>query len=946
MKKIILSLLLICFCTIILHSQEKKTYSFKFKNNPIETALLEIESNSNYQFFFIQEWLKGINVTETYEQKTIDYILKDLLKKTVVNYYILDDNKIILSNNLAIDDQFNHERQNNILTTITDSINNVPSKPDIEVNIPVKDTLSKPTVTEISKPIISNPIKQQPTRIVSSSAINVGKENVNDTRKYYTLSGYVRNLNTNKPLENIVIKVKGKSIGTSSDSEGFYSLKIPKGKHTITTRSLNSIDFEQEIYLYNNGNLDLELIEKTEALGEVVIKADIDKNVREVITGVTKIDIEEIKNIPLVLGERDILKVATTLPGISNTGEGSNGYNVRGGKTDQNLILLDNASIYNPSHFFGIFSAINPFTTGSADIYKGHIPAEYGGRLSSVFKINSKNSRTDKIGGEVSVGPVTGNVALEIPVVKDKSGLIIGARTTYSEWILRSLDEESLRNSEASFFDLIAKYNHVINENNTITATAYYSKDRFSITSDSLYGYSNQLATVGWKHRYNEKHRSDITLTNSAYDFTIEFDGDFNRDFDLAYRNSETELKLKFNFDYNKNIDLIYGIASKLYTIKPGEFKPLNNDSEIVPLTIEEERGLESAAFISGNIELNEKLAIDVGLRYSFYAFLGEATQRRYDPNAPKNESTLIATETFGKNEFIKTFGGLEGRISARYFLLEDFSVKASFNNSYQYIHTLSSNTTVSPFDTWKLSDLNIKPQQAQQVTLGLFKNFDDTKYEVSLESYYKIYDNVLDYKVGAQLLLNETLETEVLQGEGRSYGIEFLVKKNRGRFNGWLGYTYSKTELKLDSPFAEERVNSGDYFPANYDKPHDFSAVINYKMTQRFSFSGNFVYQTGRPITYPVGTYIFNNAEFTLYSDRNKFRIPDYYRLDIGFNYEGNHKKNKIAQGFWNLSIYNVLGRNNPYSVFFVTENGEIKALQSSIFSIPIPTITYNFKF
>jgi hypothetical protein len=258
----------------------------------------------------------------------------------------------------------------------------------------------------------------------------------------------------------------------------------------------------------------------------------------------------------------------------------------------------------------------------------------------------------------------------------------------------------------------------------------------------------------------------------------------------------------------------------------------------------------------------------------------------------------------------------------------------------------LSTNTTVSPTDTWKLSDINIKPQRAQQIALGFYKNYNDNMYEFSVEGYYKTYNDILDYKVGAQLLLNETLETEVLQGEGRAYGIEFLIKKNKGVFNGWLGYTYSKSEIKLDSEFPEERVNGGDYFPANYDKPHDFSAVLNYKLTKRFSFSGNFVYQTGRPVTYPIGTYVFNGAEYVLYSDRNKFRIPDYYRLDIGFNYEGNHKIKKFAHSFWNISIYNVLGRNNPYSVFFVTDDGEVKAYQSSIFSIPIPTITYNFKF
>jgi len=712
------------------------------------------------------------------------------------------------------------------------------------------------------------------------------------------------------------------------------------------TRSLSTAGTQKKIVVYNDGEVNFSLKEKFETLAEILIEADADRNVKEVIAGVTKIEVAGIKNIPLVLGERDILKVAVTLPGISNTGEGSNGYNVRGGKTDQNLILLDDAAIYNPSHFFGIFSAINPFTTGNVNIYKGNIPAEYGGRLSSVFDIKTKDANTKKFSGEASVGPVTSNLILELPVVKDKSALMVGGRTTYSGWILRSLDEESLKDSEASFFDVILKYNHNINENNSIKTTAYYSKDRFSITSDSLYGYSNRLFSLGWQHKFNDNHKGNLTLTNSAYEFNIEYDGNNNGDFDLDYNNNETEAKFKFDYTLNDKTAFTYGLASKLYTISPGNFQPLNSDSDIVGLEIEGEKSLESSVFLSSKLDVSKKLGFDVGLRYSIYAFLGPGEQRIYEPNLPRNESTLIATEEFNNNEVVKTYNGLEGRLSARYFLAEDFSIKGSYNNTYQYIHTLSTNTTVSPTDTWKLSDKNIRPQRAQQASLGLYKNFRDNKYEVSLEGYYKTYDDILDYKVGAQLLLNETLETEVLQGEGKSYGIEFLVRRNENRWNGWIGYTYSRTFLKLDSQFAEERVNAGEYFPANYDKPHDFSAVLNYKLTQRFSFSGNFAYQTGRPITYPIGTYIFNGAEFTLYSDRNKFRIPDYYRLDIGFNYEGNHKKKKLAQSFWNLSIYNVLGRNNPYSVFFVTDDGQVKAFQSSIFAVPIPTLTFNFKF
>src|SRR5690606_36819612 len=323
----------------------------------------------------------------------------------------------------------------------------------------------------------------------------------------------------------------------------------------------------------------------------------------------------------------------------------------------------------------------------------------------------------------------------------------------------------------------------------------------------------------------------------------------------------------------------------------------------------------------------------------------GPSEQRIYEDNVPKSEGSLVTTQDYDKNEVIKTYGGPEVRVSARYFLMPDLSIKASYNNAYQYIHTLSNNTTSSPIDTWKLSDYNIKPARGTQYSLGLYKNFEENTYEVSLEGYYKRSQDILDFKVGAQLLLNETIETEVLQGEGEAYGVELLLRKS-GRLNGWIGYTYSRSFIKMDSPYAEERVNNGKYFPSNYDKPHDVSIVANYKFTRRYSISANFVYQTGRPVTYPVGRYTYNNAEYVFYSDRNAFRIPDYYRLDLGFNIEGSHKITQFVHSFWNFSIYDVLGRNNPYSVYFVTTDGEVKAYKTSIFSVPVPTITYNFKF
>ncbi len=907
-------------CLVAQNVNEKITISFT--GNSVEEALLQIEDITDYEFYYLSKWLDGISVSGDYQNISISEILQDIFKDTVVNFYILDGTRIILTQNSLVYDSLPKEYFGKI---IQDSIPEIKYD-DLNANAPL--------------------FINERTGGTTFQTVRIGREDRNSNRENFILTGKAINQKDGKPISDLAIVVQGKGIGTSTDSKGNYSILIPIGENILETRALGIQDSRTRVIIYNDGNFDFQLTESFEVLDEVVVQANRDRNVEQAITGVTLIEIEKIKNVPLVLGERDILKAAITLPGISNAGEGSSGYNVRGGRTDQNLILLDNGVVYNPTHFFGIFSALNPFSTGSAEIYKGHIPAEYGGRLSSVFDIRTKDGNTEKFSGEASIGPVTSNVVLETPIIKNKASLLVGGRATYSNWILRSLDEEQLNDSEASFFDAVAKYSHTINENNEFEATGYFSKDVFSITSDSIFDYSNRLVSLKWDHKFNDKSTLGLILSNSEYRFGIEFDGESNDDFDLGYINNETEFKMKMRYLYSDKHKFDYGIASKLYIVNPGSIDPLGSDSEVSSLTIPKERGLESAVFISDSYKVNDKLLIDIGLRFSFYAALGSSIQRIYPENGPRNSGTQSGTEEFGQNEVIKTYGGPEGRISARYFLAPDFSVKASFNNAYQYIHTLSNNTTVSPTDTWKLSDLNIEPQEAYQASLGFYKNFEGNKYELSLEGYYKGQKNLLDYKVGAQLLLNEAIETEVLQGDGKAYGVEFLLKKNEGKLNGWLGYTYSRSFVKLDSNFSEEIVNNGEFFPSNYDKPHDLSLVTNYKFTKRFSASANFVYQTGRPVTFPIGTFSFNNAEFVFYSDRNKFRIPDYYRLDLSFNMEGNHKIKKFAHSFWSFSIYNVLGRNNPYSVFFVTEDGNVKALQSSIFAIPVPTITYNFKF
>jgi hypothetical protein len=925
MKKILLFIFLICF-QLTKAQNTQDSLSISFNNITVKEAILKIEEKSGVSFYFLEDWFNTSKISGDYKNVELTAILTDILKKTDLNFYMLNANQIVLiKNNVIYDDLpsgfFGRKQE----------VVQVDEEVDGEQ---IEHRRDNPVFHEESAE------KQQ------IKTVNIGKKIKGDSQSRFTLRGTVTDLKSGKPIPNLALFVNSLEKGVVTDDEGYYEISLPPGTHILETQSFGSEDLLTRVVIYNSGELNLGLNENYEQLGEVYIESNTDANVVEVLAGTETIKFEEIKTIPLVLGERDILKVATTLPGITSAGEGSAGYNVRGGKSDQNLILLDNGVIYNPTHFFGLFSALNPFTSGEINIYKGSIPAKYGGRLSSVFEINTKNASTQEFGGEASIGPVTANLALEIPIVEEKSGLMVGGRATFSEYILKNLDEESLNNSEASFYDLVGKYHHNFDDKNKLEVTAYYSRDKFSVSSDSLYSYSNRPASFKYDHKFNNKHSGSFIFSNSDYKFIIDYENELQNSFRSGYRINESEVKFDMQYNLNTRHHFNYGISSKLYLVDPGEIEPLGDNSAILPLSIPEEKGLESAIFLEDSFKVTDQLTINAGVRYSLYASLGESSQRIYENGLPKNESTVIDTINYGNNEVIETYHGAEARISARYLLKPDLSVKAGYSNTYQYIHTLSNNTTISPTDIYKLSDANIEPQRATQYSFGVFKNFYDNMYEFSVEGYYKNSDNILDFETGANLFLNEYVETEVLQGEGRSYGVEFLLKKTKGRLNGWLGYSYSRSEIKLNTDFAEQDVNNGEYFPSNFDKPHDLSIVANYKVTKRFSFSANFAYQTGRPVTYPTGNFNFNGAEFVTYSDRNKYRIPDYYRLDVSFNVEGNHKIKKLVHSFWNISIYNVLGRNNPYSVFFVTKDGEIKALQSSIFSIPVPTITYNIKF
>ena len=913
MKKLIYLLVFILLPVLQVQAQ---TYSISFKDNTLKDALMLLEEKTGHKIYFEDTWLEENDKTFTvsFNNEHVTSILNDLLSETSLHFVALDGRIILTKNSIVYD-----ELPNNYFGNDNKIANSVPKK-----------------APKFIEEFTNN----------SESIIAIGKEKENTTGLSFTLEGVVKNFSKDQVVQDVIVYVKDKNLSVTTDKNGYYRLSLPYGLNIIETKGVGFNSERTKVFVYGDGTFNIEVLEDIEELETVVVNTNKKQNLKETTVGVTKVNVKEIKTIPMVLGERDVLKVATTMPGVSSAGEGALGYNVRGGKVDQNLVMLDDAVIYNPTHFFGIFTGINPYAIGAVNIYKGSMSVEHGGRLSSVIDISSKKIDLNKFSGEASIGPVTGNILLETPIIEKKTGVLFGMRSTYSDWILRSISSEATKKSEAGFYDGMVKIEHKLSDKGKIQATGYLSNDKFSIASDSVYEYNNKLVSLIWDQALNAKNKLITSVSNSQYSFNVQNQGDSNNNFDLGFNLSETKIKLKMNYNYNKRNLFQYGIEGKYYKIYPGYIRPLDPNSIVTVKEIASEQAAEGALFVSDIFKVNKKLSLDIGLRYSFFGALGESTQLVYDNSKPRSQETVLESRQYGKNEVIKTYAVPEVRVSARYLFTPDFSAKIAFNNTVQYIHMLSSNTTASPIDTWTLSNLNIEPQTGTQFSVGLFRNFKDDLYELSLEAYYKKMKNVLDFKTGADLLLNETIETETLIGKGKAYGAELLLKKKKGDLNGWLSYSYARTLLKIESPFSSEQINNGSFFPANHDRPHNLNVIANYKLTKRYSFSLSFNYQTGRPITYPVGKYEFSGEEYVLYSDRNKFRMPDYFRLDLGVNIEGNHKIKKLAHSFWNISVYNVLGRNNPYSIYFINKTGKVEGRQTSIFSMPIPTISYNLKF
>lgn len=918
MSKLISIAALFALLNSALYCQDDHVLQKSYHNQLFNDVADDLEQIYDLQFFYRSEWTDSLRVVQEERNESLSVLLERTLTPCGIHFY-LHGKQVFLSKEMKIDPSL----------LLSFRVAEAPAEPETVITFEEAAEEALPSASADRNRIIQ--IGTQEGRSDGSTA---------------TLNGYIREAATGEPILGAVVFNEETSTGVISDVNGYYVIELNKGRHLITYRSMGYQEEYRNVVLNGNGTLNLELEEKINQLKGVVITADKYQNVSGMQMGLNKIDVKTIKQVPAAMGEADVLKAALLLPGVQTVGEGASGFNVRGGSTDQNLILINGAPVFNTSHLFGFFSAFNPDVIQDFKLYKSGITADYGGRISSVFDISTRKGNRKRFSGMGGISPVTGRVVLEGPVIKEKVSMILGARSTYSDWLLKRINDPAIRNSSASFYDLNGNLNMDINTNNNLQISAYSSSDRFHLNSDTAYHYTNSNLVVNWKRIFNQKLLANFRGIFSNYAYEISSDTKPHQAFSMQYRIRYHELKTDFTYFPRQGHKMQFGASSIYYKLQPGSYSPAHEESLVASIHLENENALESSVYLSDEYHMTPELSLYGGIRYSFYAFLGPKTVYDYYQEVPLDPMNIHDTLQYGRGDFIQTYSGPELRLSLRYKLSGSSSVKVSYNRMRQYLNMLSNTTAVSPTDTWKLSDTHVRPQVGDQYAVGLYKDFRNQRIETSLEVYYKHIKDMIEYKGGANLIMNEFIEQDLINGKGRAYGAEVMVKRSAGKLNGWISYTFSRIQVKADSEHPVERINNGEWFPANHDKPHDITFVGNYKFSRRLSISSNLTYSTGRPITYPVAKYSIRNMTLLHYSYRNEYRIPDYFRWDMSVNVEGNLRSSKLAHSSWSISVYNVTGRDNVYSIYFVSTEKKVTGYKLSVFTQPVFTITYNFKF
>ncbi|GEP51313.1 collagen-binding protein [Flavobacterium noncentrifugens] len=771
------------------------------------------------------------------------------------------------------------------------------------------------------------------------------------SQEKYTLSGTISAANSNETLIGVNIYIPEIKAATTTNEYGFYSITIPKGTYKVQISSLSFQTIEQTVSLDKNTKINFPLSSNEEQLQEVVITDNrTATNTRKAEMSVNKLSIAAIKKMPVVMGEVDVLKSILLLPGVTNAGEGASGFNVRGGGADQNLILLDEAMIYNSSHVFGFFSVFNPDAIKDLKLYKGGIPARFGGRSASVLDIYQKDGNSKDFHVNGGIGLISSRLLAEGPIVKDKGSFLIGGRTSYAHLFLKLSDNDNV----AYFYDLNAKLNYKLNANNTLYLSGYFGRDVFSLSDQFENTYGNSTLNLRWNHLFSDKLFSNLSLIYSDYYYGLDLDiVGFKWDSGIKNYN----LKYDFKNYVSDNFKLNYGINAIYYDFNPGKIRPSDEKSGIIADQLEKKKAFEPALYIDAEQDLSKSISLTYGIRYSMFYRLGETNVNIYENDQavvfnPElqiyEKAKPIGTKYYGKNKTVADYNNLEPRATIAYKFNDNQSVKASYNRMVQYLQLITNTSSPTPLDVWTPSDNFIKPQLTDQVALGYFRNFKNEAYSLEVETFYKKTKNRLDYIDGADLIANRALEQIILNGQLRSYGLEVMFRKNEGRLNGWISYTLSKSQQQTPGRNATESgINNGEWYSSGYDKTHNFAVTGSYKFTDKWSFGGNFALQSGQPVTYPDGQYQYQGITVPSFGLRNGNRLPAYHHLDLSATYVPKPTKKKGWQSEWVFSIYNIYNRSNAASISFRQndETGVNEAVRLSIFGI-VPGVSYNFKF
>lgn len=760
----------------------------------------------------------------------------------------------------------------------------------------------------------------------------------------FTLSGYIKDAATGETLIGATATAKGVGTGSVTNAYGFYSLSLPPGTYTIEFSYVGYTIQTREVNLTANVKLDVELAEKEDALEEVVVTAEReDANVKNVEMSTNRLDIKTVQRVPALLGEVDLVRAIQLLPGVSTVGEGATGFNVRGGNIDQNLVLLDEAPVYNSSHLFGFFSVFNPDAVKDVKLIKGGIPAQYGGRLSSILDVRMKEGNAKQFSASGGIGVIFSRLTLEAPIVKDKGSFIVAARRSYIDILARPFLRGDLSSSQFYFYDLTAKANYQLGKRDKIFLSGYLGRDVFGAGFNFNWG--NSTATLRWNHLFSDRLFLNLTTFYSNYDYRLAFGQNNNDRFDWNANVINYSVKPELTYYLNPKNTITFGGQATYYQFRPGNAQGVSQ-GQVSNISLPYQYALETALYIANEQTVSDRVSLQYGLRYSRFNYYGAGIAYYYDQNTPAGiRRPLVRQEEFSAGTSIATYGNFEPRFALKYELTGTSSIKASYNRMVQYLHLMSNTAAASPLDIWTPSTNNIKPQIADQWAMGYFTNLKENSYELSAEAFYKTFQNQVDYINGSDLLLNRFLEGDLMFGTGRAYGLEVYAKKNKGKVNGWVSYTLSRSERQV------EGINNGNWFPTRFNRTHNLTTVLTYDHNTRWSFSATFTYQSGTPSTFPTnridlqGYLIPHNVDDT----RNNFNIPAFHRLDLSATLQGKQKPGRRWESYWVFSVYNIYNRRNPYSIYFrpnVDNPNQPEAVRLAIIGAFVPGVSYNFKY